>query len=152
MLLCAGITVQDFRDRMISVLLFIALTAALVYKFIFYTALDENTSILLGNYLFIAGQVLFLYIYFSYIRKKQHFFSQVFGLGDLLMMLCMALAFPLPQLLAYFMLSYALGIAFAICSRKQATTIPLAGFMGISYTVLLAIQLLFHYSVLTQFT
>jgi hypothetical protein len=149
--ICLAIFIQDLKDRMISVMLFALLGILQVCYFTFFTTAETNKTILLSNYLFILGQVLFLYLYFVYIRKKEDFFSQLFGMGDLFMMLCMALVFPLPQLLIYFLLSFTLGIVFALVRRK-ATSIPLAGIMGILFCAILLIQLVFNHSILTQFT
>jgi len=140
-LLCLVILAQDLRSRLISVILLVLVGILLGAEFVLYNQFENTRVLLLGNYLFITAQLGLLYFYFTRVRKTRlSFFDQVLGWGDVVMILCMALAFPLPQLVLYFMVSYLAGMAFALFYRlkKTAVSIPLAGIMGLVYVLNLA--------------
>lgn len=140
---------------MISVVLFIVLGLLLITDFCMYAASGDNAVILAANFLFVTSQVGFLFVYFKYIRKTNRIFlKELFGPGDILMMLCMALVFPLPELIFYLMASYILGIGFAFINfiLKRQATIPLAGVMSFVYAGLLTSAILFGYTPFITFT
>jgi hypothetical protein len=152
---CLGIFLQDIRDRMISVLLFAIMGLFLTARFCLYSATTDNELILLSNFLFVVGQLGLLYVYFKFIRNSpKNFFNELFGLGDVLMMICMALVFPLPEYILYLLLSFMLGIMFAFVghSLRKTATVPLAGIMAFVYIILTVSNLFFDYSPLILFT
>lgn len=145
MLTCLLILIQDFRDRLISVLLFILAMGLIGIHFYCYNQWEENISLLAGNYLFAIAQTGFLYIYFIHIRKMPAFFDAVIGWGDLAMIGCMAFVFPLPYFILFLMVSYFSGIVFSLATNiytNPSITIPLAGIMGMIYIL----NLLFFYT------
>lgn len=133
---CALIAFQDFKDRMISVYLLVLLGLSLAGGFLIFNMNETNLFLVLSNILFLTGQFLLLYIYFKHIRKYQRsFFDEIIGWGDVIMLMCMAIAFPLPQLVLCLFLSSVSGLVFiALGTKKTKTiTVPLAGIMGIFY-------------------
>lgn len=152
---CLWIFIQDLRERMISVFLLGILLALLVFRFYVYGNSNGNQSVLLANFLFITGQVGFLFVYFKFIKNsKQNFLTELFGLGDVILMFCMAFVFPLPALILFFLTSYILGITFCLAYmvRKKNITIPLAGIMSLLYATIILSLLIIGYSPLTPFS
>lgn len=139
---------------MISLALLVLVGFLLGLEFIWYNQFDNSHILLLGNYLFITAQLGLLYFYFTRIRQTKHFFDQVMGWGDIIMILCMALAFPLPQLVLYLLLSYLGGMGFALYYRlkKAEVSIPLAGIMGLVYVLNLVFFYCLGFSPLELFT
>lgn len=133
---CMMIFVQDLRTRSISLILLLA--AGILFACDLLLNKNDSLPLVPANYLFIGGQLGFLYFYFVHIRKTHlNFFDEVMGWGDVLMFLLMGLIFPLPQFILFLLCSFLVGMAFYIpvCTQKTEVTIPLAGIMALLHVL-----------------
>ena len=132
MCICGLIAFQDFKDRMVSWILFPIMGIALAFLYLNHANFEQFYPFVLGNFLLVTAIVLVLYLYTKYIAKME-FLNVSFGLGDLLFFYGLALGFPTMTFLVLFVLSILFSLsAFLYLKRKQEMqTIPLAGLMGI---------------------
>ncbi len=126
------ITYQDLKDREVYGFVFpilMGLLGALHYQSVldihFYNALIMN-----GVILFFTIGLMYLY---AVLRIKKPFFSEVFGIGDLLFFLALAIGFPTVTftIILVFSLLFALIVWEVLKKNSKYTTIPLAGYMAI---------------------
>ncbi len=89
-----------------------------------------NTSLINTMLVVLIIAVLFLY---SSLRIKRPFFKEVFGLGDALFFLVLAIAFPTVTFTILFVLSliFSTGVWLILKNNSRYTTIPLAGYMSL---------------------
>ncbi|WP_299223275.1 hypothetical protein [uncultured Aquimarina sp.] len=80
----------------------------------------------------ILSILLVLYLY-TLIRIKRPFFKEVFGIGDALFFLALAIAFPTITFIILFVFSllFSLGIWLIAKNNTKYNTIPLAGYMSL---------------------
>ncbi|WP_152537375.1 hypothetical protein [Aquimarina pacifica] len=126
------ITYQDLKDREVYgfvFLILIGLLGVLHYKSVmdihFFYAVAINFGVI---FLVLLGA----YIY-TIFRIKKPFFSQVFGLGDLLFFLALAIGFPTITftILLVFSLLFSLLIWGVLKNNSKYNTVPLAGYMSV---------------------
>lgn len=137
-LVCALIAFQDFKERMVSWILFPVVGLLLGFLYIWNTSFEQFYPFVFTNMLLISGIVLFLFLYTKYIARME-FLNVSFGLGDLLFFYAFALGFPTMTFLILFVGSILFSLAvFLITKGKQENeTIPLAGLMGFFLIVVL---------------
>ncbi len=126
------ITQQDLRNREVYWFLFPSLTILLGF-FHYHNVLPlhfKNT--ILMNTGLILSILLVLYLY-TLIRIKRPFFKEVFGIGDALFFLALAIAFPTITFIILFVFSllFSLGIWLIAKNNTKYNTIPLAGYMSL---------------------
>jgi Flp pilus assembly protein protease CpaA len=134
---------QDFRSRQIAWWLLPLLAAGL-----FLAAFDKNSTRDIGirfslNITFLCIQFLFVWIWFSLKQKKpSKLIDTQIGLGDVLFMICIALAFsPANFILFYTTAMIATLVVVLVVKLVRANSkseIPLAGALSIPLIVLCA--------------
>ncbi len=126
------ITFQDIKDRQVYafvLLLLIGLLGLMHYQSVmpihFLYAVGINISV-------VGCIMMVLYLYATY-RLKRSFFTEVFGLGDLLFFLAVAIGFPTVTFTILFVFSLLFSILAWILLKNKTThtTVPLAGFMAL---------------------
>lgn len=126
------IAYQDFQERAVTWFLF-----PLVGLLLFFLHLQKNSleAILwfsLYNLLLVGIQTAILWGYTRFVAKKD-FLNISFGLGDLLFLCAFAFGFPTTT----FMILLVSGLLFSLLLhgvlsyKKQESTVPLAGMLGI---------------------
>lgn len=126
-----AITHQDFKERKVSLYLF--LLAIIFVSLLYYrnTNLNEFLINIVINFtvvIFIIGILLS----YSWFKLKQPLF-EVFGLGDLLFFLVLAFSFPIPSFIILFVSSllFSLVIFLLIKPKMKNESVPLAGLQAI---------------------
>jgi len=131
------ITYQDIKYREVYWFLFLSLLIILGYTHYTNVLPLHFKNAILINIGIILSIVSVLYVY-TLIRIKRPFFKEVFGLGDALFFLAIAVAFPTISftILFVFSLLFSLGIWFVIKNNSKHNTIPLAGYMSIFFMLI----------------
>ena len=143
MLVCALIASQDFKERMVTWLLFPAVGVLLGMLYIWNTSFEQFYPFVFTNMLLVTGIVLVLFLYTKYISRME-FLNVSFGLGDLLFFYAFALGFPTITFLILFVGAILFSLfTFLISKGKQEEdTIPLAGLMGF-YLIVITLASIF---------
>lgn len=130
-LACTLIAFQDFKERMVSWILFPIVGSLLAVLYICNTSFEQFYPFVFTNMVLVSAIILVLYLYTKYITKKK-FLNVSFGLGDLLFFYAFAFGFPTITFLILFVGSVLFSLAVFLLSKKQQKneTIPLAGLMG----------------------
>ncbi|WP_280931872.1 hypothetical protein [Aquimarina sp. 2201CG14-23] len=132
------ITYQDLDNREVYWFLFPSLSMLLgllhynnVLPIHFKNAILINTGL-------IGTIIAVLYIY-SLIKIKRPFFKEVFGIGDAMFFLALAIAFPTITFMIIFVFSllFSLGIWLIVKNNSRHNTIPLAGYMSLFLALIL---------------
>lgn len=140
--LCVLIAFQDFRERMVSWILFPLLGIVLGGLYLTHVPFAQYYPFVLVNMMLISLVIFILFLYTKYVAK-QRFLNVSFGLGDLLFFYALALGFPTLTFLVLFALSmlFALGTTLLWNSTRKMQTVPLAGLMGVFLSLVLLISL-----------
>ena len=127
---------QDFRSRQIAWWLLPILAAAL-----FLSSLQKNSASEIGigfsfNITFLCIQFLFVWIWFSLKQKKlSKIIDTQIGLGDVLFMICIALAFSPANFMVFYTVGMIATLLVTITVKLFKATIkseiPLAGALAI---------------------
>jgi len=127
------ITLQDIDKREVYWFLFPSLVILLGFLHYNSVSLIHFKNAIIINIGIIISILTILYFY-SKIRIKRPFFQEVFGAGDALFFIALALAFPTITFLILFVFSlfFSLGIWLIIKNNaKHNKALPLAGYMSI---------------------
>lgn len=144
----AGIAIQDFRHRAFVWWLLPLLLAALLMLSLQQVTFQELWPSLLINIGFIGIQLLLLFLWFSLRERKLiRLIDTHIGLGDILLLACLAAAFS-P---ANFILFVVGGLIFSLCivlvyrsiNRKASPLIPLAALLAVPMALCIAAVPLF---------
>ncbi len=129
--MCALIAFQDFKERMVTWILFPVIGFLLGFIYVYNTSFERCYPFVFTNMLLVTGIVLILFLYTKYIAQMK-FLNVSFGLGDLLFFYAFALGFPTITFLILFVGAIIFSlIVFLVSKGKQENdTIPLAGLMG----------------------
>ncbi|MFN8711807.1 MAG: hypothetical protein ACK5Z2_03060 [Bacteroidota bacterium] len=143
-----GIAVQDVRHRAFVWWLLPLLLAALLVLSLQQVTFQELWPSLLINFGFIGIQLLLLFLWFSLRERKWiKLIDTHIGLGDILLLTCLAAAFS-P---ANFILFVVGGLIFSLCivlvyrsiNRKASPLIPLAALLAVPMALCVAAVPLF---------
>lgn len=134
-LTCALIAFQDFKERMVSWILFPVVGICLAFLYSTQVSFTQFYPFVVMNIILVTTIVLILFLYTKYIAKME-FLNVSFGLGDLLFFYALALGFPTVTFLVLFVLSILFSlVTFLVFKGKNGVeTIPLAGLMGLFLT------------------
>jgi len=137
-LVCAVIAFQDFKERMVSWILFPITGVLLALLYIWNTSFEQFYPFVFTNMLLISVIVLVLFLYTTYIARMK-FLNVSFGLGDLLFFYAFALGFPTLTFLILFVGSvlFALAVFMLSKTKQDDESVPLAGLMGFFLIVVL---------------
>lgn len=138
---------QDFRWRRISWWLLVTLVGVFLMG-----SIQENSASEIGkqfslNIVFLCMQFLFVWIWFSIRNKKPaRIIDTQIGLGDVLFLVCIALAFSPANFLMFYILGLIITLAATIIVRifrtEMKSEIPLAGALAIPLIVLLCMRII----------
>lgn len=142
---------QDVRDRAVSVVVFPLLLGCLGWIAFTSQPWQEVMANWGVNILFLAFQLVLLYLYFLVTRRRIiAVVGTAMGLGDLLFWLVAAVLFSLPAFILYFLGSLVFSLLLhsllsLTFKEKYRTTVPLAGFQALVLLVLLGVQQMYPY-------
>ncbi len=126
------ITYQDLKDREVYGFIFLVLIGLLGFlhyqnttQFNFLYAILMNIGVLI-----VIMGLLYLY---TLIQLKRSFFEEVFGWGDLLFFLALAIGFPTATfiILLVFSLLFSVLVWLMLKNKANYDTVPLAGYMAV---------------------
>jgi len=126
------ISFQDLQDREVYWFLFPSLV--MLFGCMHYTNVLPihfmNATMI--NLIVVLSIVFMAYLY-TKIMIKRPFFKEVFGFGDLLFFIALALAFPTATFIILFVFSLLFSLSIWLFVKKNAThnDPPLAGYMSI---------------------
>ena len=142
----AVIVFQDFKQRQISWFLIPLAFTGFVCKAVFYK--NSVAHDFLFNAAFILLQLICLTVYFSVKNKKLlNIMDTYLGLGDILFLVVVCTVFSPVNFILFYLFSMILTLLGVLVynsfSKKQTTTIPLAGSMAAILLVLVIITIAF---------
>lgn len=141
-LVCALIAFQDFKERMVSWILFPIVGVLLGFLYLWNAPFEQYYPFVFTNMLLVTGIVLVLFLYTRYIARME-FLNVSFGLGDLLFFYAFALGFPTITFLILFVgaILFSLVVFLVSKGKQEEETIPLAGLMGFFLIVVIVASL-----------
>lgn len=141
------VVVQDFRERMISWHLIPLLFLLFGWNALLNASLQEVAFSFAVNLAFTLFQLFAITIYFSIKHKKPvNIINTWLGIGDVLLLVVLCVAFSPVNYFAFYMGSLLVTIAgfaaYRLTTKGKTVTIPLAGVMALVMIVCLCYQLL----------
>ncbi|WP_199119340.1 hypothetical protein [Pedobacter sp. ASV28] len=132
---------QDFRDRAIAIWLFVLLFIGLIglkYSLLGRTVLFSDFKV---NMIFLAMQLLCLFLYFSWKEKRWvNLFNGYFGEGDLLFLVGVATYLSFFNFVWFHLISLFIVMLISVFVRKTDAKIPLAGGQALCLVLAMAID------------
>lgn len=142
-LLLFWIFFEDLKNRQISLLAIIGLLLVGGYLNMHGQMIELLLLGVLMNLLIVSMVVFVLWIYIKLKLKKQLF--RVFGLGDLLFFVFLAIGFPTPTFLVFFSASLVFSLIISIVFKKQLTKwVPLAGLQALFVALVVGVNQLLN--------
>ena len=145
MLALIGIAYQDIKTREVYWFTFpvFMISAGVIHYFNvlnihFFYSIMINLSI-------IALITLILFLY-AFLKLQKSFFKEVFGLGDLLLFIALAFAFPTYTFITLFCFSLIFSsLLWVFLSNKSINkTVPLAGYMSLFLVIAYSVSWTTH--------
>ncbi len=137
----AAIAYQDLSDRKVYTFVFPVLIGLLGY--LHYQSVEIITfiSAICINIAMLAIIIGLLYLY-TIVKIKRPFFEEVFGMGDVLFFVALAIGFPTMTFIILFVFSLIFSLLVWLVLKKRAKhdSVPLAGYMSIFFGVLFIMQ------------
>lgn len=150
MISLVAIVYQDFKDR--HVFLWSLLMALIGFGYLHYQQ-RPAVSFLLPALLNMGIVLLIVFVLFSYarIRLKQPL-ADVFGPGDFLFFIVIAVGFPSLSFIILFSFSlfFSLAVYLMLKSKFKHKTVPLAGLQALFFGILFLLNWTFYFSSLYQ--
>ena len=139
--LLIAIAYQDFKERMISVYLFVALCLCVVSLNLNHCGAKEYLFNTMSNVAFISLQGIILYIYFRFVRNVRDMTS-IMGMGDIVFILLLSSFFSPYWFVLFYLSSLVMALAVSLLMRlpQNNKSIPLAGFMAVQMVPVLVLQ------------
>tara|TARA_R110002033_G_scaffold169674_4_gene210777 strand:+ start:543 stop:1046 length:504 start_codon:yes stop_codon:yes gene_type:complete len=136
---------QDFKNREVSILLFLVI--GIVGGYLHYKTQYLNVFLLslLINFSTILILVFILLIYTKFVLKME--LKETIGLGDLFFFMVLAISFPTISFMMLFSMSFVFSlILFLVLKTKMKNkTVPLAGLQALFLGLVILINLLFNF-------
>jgi hypothetical protein len=134
----AVIAFQDIKDHLIW--WFLPILFAMLGGYLQYVNTIEGAFVYLIalNFIFLIGVVASLWLVASIVKKSQKFSRKGFGLGDLLMMIALAVSFPFIHFLLFALGAFIFSIIANVVISSQKKGIPLAGYMSVFLIIVYA--------------
>lgn len=136
---------EDLKFRCIRIVLFPVLAASLIYlrtrDSSFVDLCDD--AVINVIYIFTLMSTSFAYLFIKY-RKNR--FAEFLGVGDVLLLFCLATWFEPVSFIFFNMISFFLSLVFHVvlrkCARNYAVneTVPLAGYQSLCFALFLLIH------------
>ncbi len=137
----AAIAYQDLSDRKVYTFVFPVLIGLLGY--LHYQSVEIITfiSAICINIAMLTIIIGLLYLY-TIVKIKRPFFEEVFGMGDVLFFVALAIGFPTMTFIILFVFSLIFSLLVWLVLKKRAKhdSVPLAGYMSIFFGVLFIMQ------------
>lgn len=126
---------QDLKERLVYWFLFpiLGICSAVLFH---NSTLPELFYVSIGmNLMFIAILMAVLFLYAK--LKLRSDLDKVFGLGDMLMFICIAFSFSTISFIVIFVFSlfFALVLHLIVKQRTQLQTVPLAGYISLFFGI-----------------
>lgn len=134
---------QDFKNREVSIAAFVGVFLPLCYvtypgNIAYWTF---NTC---ANIVFVALQLLVSFLFISVRRKEvTNIVNTAIGMGDILMLIILALSFSLPAFMLLTLVSFIVSMLQFMVGRIlkwQRSTVPLAGVMAMVLVAMLGLK------------
>jgi hypothetical protein len=143
----AIIAYQDFRYRAIHWLLFLFVSVLFIIDGLLTVQLIQYVFNIIFNILLIMIQFLMLYLFYIYRgRNLKTIVSSFIGVGDIIFILILSLAFSWQNFLFYYIgsLIFSIIIWFVLkqFSMVKGELVPFAGLMAIFFILVLIIELI----------
>ncbi|TSE06687.1 MULTISPECIES: hypothetical protein [Aquimarina] len=137
----AIIIYQDLKDREVFGVMFPILMGLLGFLHYQYTPQINFLYAVLINVGVLIVIMGLLYLY-TLIKIKRPFFEEVFGVGDLLFFVALAIGFPTVTFIVLFVFSLIFSLLVWLMIKKKAkhNTVPLAGYMSVFLMVTFVTQ------------
>lgn len=132
-----AISVEDWKERQVSVYWFILIFLCLSFINIDLLGLREYLKQYLVNLMFITLYFLLLQVYI--VIKHQAWvwmFDKHIGYGDLVFVLCVAGYWALPIFVIFLIFSIIVALLLHLIIPSKNNTVPLAGFQSLVFLVL----------------
>jgi hypothetical protein len=132
--------IQDYKNQLVSWYLFPLI--ALLFGINFYEAVGRDYLYLLYSIMFnlcLILIILLLLSIYSNLKMKRKFINNTFGLGDVFMLLSLALGFPSYTFIILLVMGilFALGCYLLLKANYEYETIPLAGYLSLFFAIIL---------------
>lgn len=139
---------QDFHTRSIAKWLVIALPVLLIFRSVTTIGVKSFGTNLALNIGFMIFQLLCISLYFSFRNKKLvNIVDHYLGLGDIVFLFIICALFSPVNFLVYYIASIFFALfsflIYRILTRKENTTIPLAGLMSVVLVGIFAMKYTF---------
>ncbi|WP_271765809.1 hypothetical protein [Aquimarina algiphila] len=128
----AIIIYQDLKDREVFWFMFPILMGLLGFLHYHHTQQISFLYAVVINVGVLIVVMGLLYLY-TLIKIKRPFFEEVFGVGDLLFFVALAIGFPTVTFIVLFVFSLVFSLLVWLMIKKKAkhNTVPLAGYMSV---------------------
>lgn len=126
------ITYQDSKEQQVYLLLFPLIGILMGLKHFLNSSLGPFLYAIGINLIVITIMMLSIYLYSRF--KLNQKLLKVFGLGDLLLFICLALAFSSLSFIVIFVASLIFSLLLHLSLRSK-DTVPLAGYMSLFLSV-----------------
>ncbi len=132
---------QDLKDREVTWFIFPILIGLLGLLHYHHTQRINFLYAILINAGILVVIMGLLYLY-TLIKIKRPFFEEVFGVGDLLFFVALAIGFPTMTFIVLFVFSLIFSLLVWLMIKKKAkhNTVPLAGYMSVFLTMTFIMQ------------
>ncbi len=131
LLFASVITVQDFRDRLISLWIIIAYWLICIGAVISVRNADELYSNAISTTLYFALCFLSIIAYYYFKEKRLiNIIDTKIGLGDILLLPAIGLTLGALEMVLFFSMGFCLAAIAGIFLSQKGKTVPLAGIMA----------------------
>ena len=145
------ITYQDFKEQKVYTVLLIAAIVFIGFLHYKHSIFTQFLMTSFFNVLIIGSILLIIWLYAKF--KLQQPLQNIFGLGDLLFFLAIAVGFPTIPFIVLFSFSLFFSlILFLMIKRKfQWNVVPLAGLQALFFSLIFLLNWIFNRINLYQF-
>ena len=134
LILCLGLILyQDVKERQVYWFLFPISGLCCAILFYFKTIEELFYISVLINLAFVTILLLIIYVYTKF--KIKTTFNTVFGLGDVMLFLALALSFSSVSFIVLFSSALIFSLVLHLVLNKKSATVPLAGYMSLFFGI-----------------
>lgn len=135
------IAYQDFKERQVSVFLFLLLCVCGVWLNLNTTNYIDFTISTVINICFVIIQLVLLLFYFK-IKKSTKSLNDLLGLGDIVFLLISSIYMGISGFIWYYVVGISLSLLIALIMNwnTNSSTIPLAGILSIELATIILLQ------------
>jgi len=124
---------EDFKYQAVTAWYFLVIASIGGYLFLDTTPVVVVYLCQIFVNVALVGMVLMVLYTYSWYKIKRPFFSEVFGIGDVLFFIFLAVSFPVISFLVIFSLAtfFSLILSKVLPRLRKQKTVPLAGLMAV---------------------